>query len=370
MPCRSLMAVGVWCAQAVPLSAQIVSGLELGGAYVRYADSSSVTAMSLAPSLRLERPSATVLATGALSLLGSDRWSVQTALLATAFTPASGRLRGELAAVGGGSLHQAGAGVGYLTARVRGHLMGSVGGGWVGGGAGSTWDGGVWRSVVLGDVGGWARIGDATLAATVTPTSVGDSGAYADLETSVRWGRGPVELAVWLGGRSGGGGGGWGGVSATGWIARHIALTAGGGSYPADPTQSLAGGRYASVGLRLSSESRISRDAVTRSLRREVPPLARPIARSFEIRDAGGGRRTLRFRVPNARRVDLMGSFTNWEVVALSQAAPEIWEITLTVAPGISRMNIRVDEGPWGVPPGVAVLRDDFDGVVGVIVLP
>jgi hypothetical protein len=62
-----------------------------------------------------------------------------------------------------------------------------------------------------------------------------------------------------------------------------------------------------------------------------------------------------------------MGDFTEWQPVALGRTADNTWMVTLPLSPGTYRMNLRVDGGPWGVPPGATPLADDFGGMVGVL---
>jgi hypothetical protein len=41
--------------------------------------------------------------------------------------------------------------------------------------------------------------------------------------------------------------------------------------------------------------------------------------------------------------------------------------VTLALAPGTYRFNIRVDGGAWVVPVGVTRLADEFGGTVGLL---
>jgi hypothetical protein len=41
----------------------------------------------------------------------------------------------------------------------------------------------------------------------------------------------------------------------------------------------------------------------------------------------------------------------------------------LVIAPGVHRVNIRVDGGAWRPPPGLSVVRDEFGGEVGLLVV-
>jgi 1,4-alpha-glucan branching enzyme len=75
----------------------------------------------------------------------------------------------------------------------------------------------------------------------------------------------------------------------------------------------------------------------------------------------------LRVVAPHVRVVELMGDFTDWRPVVLAKAGDGIWEVTLPIAPGIHRVNVRADGGAWGAPPGLTVATDDFGGVVGLL---
>jgi hypothetical protein len=55
--------------------------------------------------------------------------------------------------------------------------------------------------------------------------------------------------------------------------------------------------------------------------------------------------------------------------VTLKQAGAGTWEILLPLAPGVHRVNVRLDGGPWIVPAGTRSEPSDFGGVVGVIVV-
>ncbi len=95
-------------------------------------------------------------------------------------------------------------------------------------------------------------------------------------------------------------------------------------------------------------------------------PAAAP---ALEVRDARDGYAMLLARVPGARRVEVKGDFTDWKPVELAAAGPGVWQARLRVAPGIHRVNLPVDGGPWIVPPGLPSLVDEFDGAVGILIV-
>ncbi|HEY9515264.1 MAG TPA: hypothetical protein VIQ74_06235, partial [Gemmatimonadaceae bacterium] len=164
----------------------VVVTLDAGAAGVRYADSLDITAATLSPALSLQSPTGTLTAAGTYAQGGEGTWSMQGQIAGSAFTPAVGRLRGELTGSAGGSAHEDGTRTSEILAQGRVHLMHHAWGAWAGGGGGRTWDGEVWRNVVLGDFGIWGRAGRATVLLTAAPAAVDDTIRYADAELAGR----------------------------------------------------------------------------------------------------------------------------------------------------------------------------------------
>ena len=73
---------------------------------------------------------------------------------------------------------------------------------------------------------------------------------------------------------------------------------------------------------------------------------------------------------PAARTIELMADFTDWQPVAMRHAANDEWQVAMHIAPGAHRVNIRVDGGEWSAPPGASTVQDEFNGVVGLVVVP
>jgi hypothetical protein len=218
--------------------------------------------------------------------------------------------------------------------------------------------------------------------ATAAPAWVGDSLRFVDAEITARRVGGAVEVTAsggtrWWSRPVGAAGTTWGSASAAVWLGPHLALVAAGGSYPVDYAQGLPAGRYVSLGVRLASrhpsqEDGLARDAALMrigrpSAGRSSLRLSSPVVPSFEIRSSGEDRQRVRLEAPGARSVDLIGDFTGWRGLPLERAADGSWQATLVLAPGLYRMNLRVDGGPWGVPPGLPAITDDFGGVVGIL---
>jgi hypothetical protein len=74
-------------------------------------------------------------------------------------------------------------------------------------------------------------------------------------------------------------------------------------------------------------------------------------------------------RVPQAHRVELAGDFTDWRPVPLEPWADGGWRTVLTIPPGLHRLAIRIDGGPWRAPPGLRPLASEFGGEVAELVV-
>ena len=79
---------------------------------------------------------------------------------------------------------------------------------------------------------------------------------------------------------------------------------------------------------------------------------------------------TLRVHVRGVESVEIMADFTDWRPLVLTRIAAGTWEIPLVMAPGVHRLNIRIDGGPWLVPLGTRLEETEFGGAVGVVVVP
>ncbi len=109
------------------------------------------------------------------------------------------------------------------------------------------------------------------------------------------------------------------------------------------------------VGLRLQGSSPV----VVRARR------ARPI-----IHVTGdSAQRTVRVRAAGARRVEIMGDFSDWEPVELAPAGDGFSTIVAMPA-GNRRIVVRVDGGTWLLAANTPAVDDDFGGRVGLLLVP
>ena len=381
---RGAVLATLLCAAIVvlPLQAQVTAALEGGGSRIDYAGSPDLSALSLSPSLEWLTPSTRFTAYGGFAQFSGGGWSLEGSTTMSGFTPPLGRFRGELAGAAVGSTSDGGVDAGEVLARGRLHLLGSSTGAWLGGALGRGWNGLAWKSDRRGDVGAWLRRGEITVLATAGPAWIGDSLRLVDADLTVRLAHRAIELfasggARWWSRPAGAAGSTWGSLDAAVWLSPHLALIAAGGSYPADYAQELPAGRYLSLGMRLASrrpsreEERANDEALTRAGRSSAGgPLLRlpvPVVPSFEVRLDGQNKQVLRLRAPGAHSVDLIADFTGWQPLALERAPDGAWQVVVALAPGLYRINVRVDGGAWGVPPGVPSLTADFGGAVGIL---
>jgi len=75
-------------------------------------------------------------------------------------------------------------------------------------------------------------------------------------------------------------------------------------------------------------------------------------------------------RVGGVETVDVMGDFSDWSPLTLIRRGRDLWELALPLSAGVHQINVRVDGGQWVSPPGMPVMRDGFNGEVGLLVVP
>jgi hypothetical protein len=362
-------------------SAQYVATLDAGTGSIRYDDVQRSMVLSVTPTLVRNSATSTLLATGTLSQFANGGWSAQGLMAGSVFTPPLGPLRGELAGRAGVNAHREILRVGQVIGLARAHVVTDARGLWVGGALGRSWTGGEGEHVARADAGAWTRLGDALLRASIARTRIRDSvltdvsplnpppgstpyvrfdNTYSDAEVGMEWARGRVEFDATIGHRFGAhvtDVSSWS-VGGSVRLSDRIALLGATGRYAADLTQRLPGGRYATLSLRFSLNRRSAR-------RIEEPA----VALAFETTRGDANEQIFNVYAPRARRVELMGDFTDWHPVELSREADGRWTVTLPVASGAHRLNIRVDSGDWIVPPGVTPVKDEFNGVVGTVII-
>lgn len=354
---------------SMPLAAQSASAsLDLSSARMRFADSIDANSASLSPALRLSGARAAISASGTLSQLAGS-WSNYGRLDASATPVAWGRFSTEVLGLAGGSSHANGTRTGQILGSARFHVDAGTRGAWIGGGVGRTWDGS-WRGVVQGDAGGWMTAGANALVLSAAPTVVDDTVKYTDAFLSLLRVQEAWELGASLGFRAGqqlptlpANRSLWGGLSAVFWATPIVGIVAAGGTYPVDFTQGYPGGQYLSLSVRLRTAS-----GAAPPVRPAASAPAGPL-RALEVQRIAGDSHRIRVRAGGARTVELAGDFTRWTPVALRPEGNGWWTAVMPIARGTHQLNVRVDGGPWLVPPGTTAMPDEFGGSVGLLVV-
>lgn len=356
-------------------SAQATATLEAGLSRVDYDGFLPSGAASVTPSLRLERAWASLTARGTALAFESGNASMQGALAASIYAPIHRAWRAEVAGTVGGSRYEEFAEFWHALARGRVHHIASRRGAWLGGSAGRTSYGAGSSAVLSGEVGVWAQLDAIALTVAVSATQVGDT-TWADAEAFARWRWRSLLIDGNAGLRTfsqGAGSGIYGELTATYALNQWLALVVGGGRYPTDPIRGSISGRYATVGLRV----RLTGDAETppeRLARAAADPNAAADGNAravFDLSPVRGTRATYEviIRAPTATKVEIMGSFTDWVPIELTSDGSGNWSTRWTLAPGVHRLNVRLDGGEWITPARTTPMPDDFGGTVGVFVI-
>jgi hypothetical protein len=373
--------------------------LDAGTASIRYDSAPGWSAATLTPALRVERTRFALGASGTVALLDGLGWSSQGSVDGALMIPIAPAVQAELASLAEGGRHEGlYQSTGQALGEARLHWLTHSRGAWIGGGVGRAWNAESRPVLAIGGAGAWVRLGGVTLTASVSRRQFDDEYAVTrdttlitqnpdtsqgirydtaqalltdrvsarrnptDAAAQLHWVRGLVELDVSFGRRferGTSGDGVWGGASGVVWLSRQLALVASAGSYPGDFAQRLPRSRYATLAVRLVPWGPI----------RTATPTPRTGGISFEVRDAGAGMHTLVMRAPHARQVEIMGDFTDWQPLPLARGRDGEWTVTLPLATGTHRLNVRVDGGDWSAPPGLTAAADEFLGVVGILIV-
>ena len=402
------IAAPAFTARAQAVSSSLDVGIASGSAFA----GPSPSALLLQPTLRWDHPSASVSAQASWLTSPSSHMDGDASLSGRYYSPAFGNFRVEL---GAAAQRTAGPDVTRSSNALQGDANLSYafgpGGAWVGTtqrasavaanalpatNAGSSTSDALPGHVQAFNAGVWRRLGAAVLTTSFTttvsggnydgfsssnpnaPSGLGSGGPsgdtlprggsvparhYSDFESTVYWSHGPLALDGLIGTRvstSYGQRTTWGHAQASWALGEQLALVAGGGSRASEPAIGRVGGTFFTFGVRLASVPWLAH---------ALHPGARSTASSFGVR-ASGATRIIYVHAPAARTIELMADFTDWQPVAMRHASNDEWQIAMPIAPGAHRVNIRVDGGEWSAPPGASTVQDEFNGVVGLVVVP
>lgn len=392
-------------------SAQLASRLEAGALVSGMGSGLNENAFAVRPSLRFDGPRYSVAASGSAWHLG-NAWQLAdgTASVAMSSRSAYG-LHAKFEANASRIAYDAGLPSDQLDARGSLHMLFDQKAGiWLGGGIDRPVQVSVVSTVEVTSGGAWTRIGDATLSGSVTNFAfskagtlqdsagvsdcavgtatampIGNAGTpaaargavapvpdcqrqsrFSDIEGSLEWAIGPLEVHAQGGYRLGDvlnamdDSRRWGGATATYWVTNQFAAVFGGGREPGNPARGLPARSFANLGVML---------AYVPIPRRAIAVTSTAAVTVFQVENAGYGNRTLILRAGGVERVEVMGTFTDWEPRVLTRIGRDRWEITLPVDVGVHQINVRLDNGKWRPPPGLPAMRDGFNGDVGIWVV-
>jgi hypothetical protein len=373
------------------MRAQVVGTLGAATGHVTYDDAARATVVSLTPAVTFEGERTTLSAAGSFTRFAGGLWSAHAAAAGSRFTQARGPVRGELAAQFEANSHRGALRTSFLLAQARGHLIDDGARGlWLGGGAGHVWRSPTGATVFRADAGAWTLLGDATIRLTAThnvvsmsersvsvqpnfevavasPSARNESLSqstvrYLDAEAHVTWARGRVAFDAGAGRRSM-----KTGPDANTWLVGgsleltdRLAVVGSAGATPVDLAQGLPGGRYATIALRVTTRAG---DAL------EMRSRSRASARDLNTWREADGTVLLVVHAPRARRVELMGDFTDWHPLSLRREADDYFAVRIRLPAGSYRVNVRVDGGMWIAPPGTTPVADEYNGAAGLLVI-
>jgi hypothetical protein len=370
---------------ARPLAAQVTASLDLASGNASFDGLQATTIMVVSPGLQLQGGRWSGGVTGNYTAFDRGGWSGQGSLAASWFTPAAGPLVGEVSARLDHSVRAQGPGSGQALGHARAHLHGDGRGLWVGTARGGSWSALGRDGVSRVDAGIWARLSAARwtlqfsrgtsfdtmpLADSPVLTSVVQGrrirSEYGEASTTLEWAGGPFEASGSLARRverASQRSNSWH-VAGTWWVTRFLGVIGGAGRYSPDRWQAHPGGQYYTLALRVGLQP------ASRARLRPAPAEERaPSVTLFEAVEVDAGVWLVRIMAPQARRVELAGDFSDWQPLQLEAGSDGAWSVTLPLASGTYRMNVRIDGARWTVPPGLGSTEDDFAGRVGLLVL-
>jgi hypothetical protein len=398
------------------MAAQVASSVE-AGQYTVTDGALPLSTIRLAPAVQYEFQHATLKARGS-AFLSEQQLQLADGIVSGTYTsPTVYGVRAEMIGNASRAVDDRSLGTDQVDVQTRVHLrFHDYGGIWVGGGVARPWRVAVFSAADVANAGAWTKVGNpsakfgtATLTATFTnfaftkTASVHDTGStdlscattsstgatdgspihavfaesavggacerqsrFGDLEGSMHWEIGAIELNAQMGHRFGDSydvtadSRQWTAASATIWLSDRIAIVGGGGRQPALPLRGLPARTFGMAGLELAYWP-LSKSAVPVSLPRAI------LVKSFEMRPAAPGMHKIIIHVSGVETVDVMGDFSDWSPLMLSRRGRDLWELSIPLSPGMHQINVRVDGGAWMAPPGMPTTRDSFGGEVGLI---
>jgi len=361
------------------LPAATAGSVDLGAAFLRQPGLAATNVLTAASQLAYTAATYSLASNGVLAVTPQDRYTGQGVLTGSLYAPAPQRFRWELTGVTS-AFGLSGAAPSFAwQAMAREHASWSSGGIFVGAGGGQVAQRGFAGSIATAQAGGFLRLdplGREELSAAVAYSDAGQPAAtrgvrsrYTDVVAYWAHRGDWLELSLGIGARSQRRDTlveSWASGTAALWLSQRAALVASAGRALADETRGVPSVRYLSVALRFGW--RPARAAGALLVRR---PPADDDGGHIDIRGGADSLSVVTVREASAvTSVEIMGDFTDWEPVAMASMPNGEWRIERVIAPGPHRVAIRVDGGPWRVPPNLPRVADDFGGEVGIVIVP
>jgi hypothetical protein len=244
-----------------------------------------------------------------------------------------------------------------------------------------TFDGARWRTTVVGNSRAWLDRGKSRYALSAMPVQLQGGDILGDFETTMTFELARAIYEFTGGLRAGEGVVGkttWGGITASWPIfgGAYVALSI--GSYPVDLLQSLPGGRYAALSMRVPPRGwwpNRSRVPLPRAPIVPPPPSRPELPTQFPLAIVVGEPydslylREVRVWAPGNPQVELLADFTEWIPVPLVRQDGGDWRGYYRVPPGARRVNLRLNGVEIVVPLNVSAIEDEFAGKVGVLIV-
>jgi hypothetical protein len=95
----------------------------------------------------------------------------------------------------------------------------------------------------------------------------------------------------------------------------------------------------------------------------------KPRALAWRSESQAGDSLVVKVRLHDVARVEIAGDFTDWKPVALEPLHGGWWTQVFHVAPGLYRVQLRMDGGVWQSPPGLPRAEDGPGGPSGTLVI-
>jgi hypothetical protein len=371
------------------LGAQVQGFIDAGSGTMRSGSESPFGIVRIAPSLQVNTARLSLDADGDFAGHTEHGWQSVGHFQAKLVQPLVGPLTARISLLGGASRTRWGKGSAGWLGEARVQLASATSGLAIGLGSGHTFASSGTQPLSRIEAGGWSRLGRIDFGfwlkrtglvvpgSTVQSTDgtprdtlgVGGSAGgerrllqdhYTDIEASLGWSRGNLALTAGAGRRIGKA------FRYTSWHAQaqyqlttRVALVASTGQFPVDVVSGLPAGGFTTLSMRLNL--------------RDDPPVS-PSSSVFRVQGTRAGFSTsaeedgtqlILVRLSGAAAVELMGDFTDWTPVILVPGDDSTWRLRMRIPAGIHEVNVRMDGGPWQVPPGLTAVDDGFGGKVG-----